>query len=111
MQNDREFQYINQFKFSQKSVLIKPIRLLEFSRAKFLLIESTGRKNDFAYRRCGEGKLYASNMLPRSKQKTSAIFLNMERCRRSKIWIGYNKADLSDGFLYSGTSVYLIRAR
>lgn len=42
-----EFQYINQLKFSQKSVLIKPIRLLEFSRAKFLLIESTGRKKRF----------------------------------------------------------------
>lgn len=64
-----EFQYINQLKFSQKSVLIKPIRLLEFSWAKFLLIERTGCKNDFAYKRGGEGKLYASNMLPRSKQK------------------------------------------
>ena len=35
----------------------------------FYWLKVRGVKNDFAYRRCGEGKLYASNMLPRSKQK------------------------------------------
>lgn len=83
-----EFQYTNQLKFSSKSVLIKPIRLLEFSRAKFLLIESTGCKNDFAYRRCGGVSRMQVICCPEANKKTSAIFLNLERCRRSKVWIG-----------------------
>lgn len=84
-----EFQYINQLKFSQKSVLIKPIRLLEFSRAKFLLIESTGCKKTILRIEGVEG---VSRMqvicCPEVNKKTSAIFLNLERYRRSKVWIG-----------------------
>lgn len=73
-----EFQYINQLKFSQKSVLIKPIRLLEFSRAKFLLIESTGCKKTILRIEGVEG---VSRM-----QVICCPEVNKKRLQSSSIW-------------------------
>ena len=65
-----EFQYINQLKFSRRRLYwLSQSDYWSSAGPNFYWLKVLGVKNDFVYRRCGGGKSYASNMLPRSKQK------------------------------------------